>query len=89
MGTIRRNEVEGCERAGKKSVNAVAKGTEPARDMTGSSCTRAALTLAGCHVPFGDAGSAAMKMLADTNGIIMARRIACHTWDTIGAVAAG
>jgi 2-haloacid dehalogenase len=29
----------------------------------------AALTVAGCYVPFGDVGSAVMKMLADTQGI--------------------
>src|SRR6516162_3158902 len=29
----------------------------------------AALTVAGCYVPFTDIGSAAMKMLADTRGI--------------------
>jgi 2-haloacid dehalogenase len=29
----------------------------------------AALTVAGCHVPFTDIGAAAMKMLADTRGI--------------------
>ena len=29
----------------------------------------AALTVAGCYVPFTDIGSAVMKMLADTRGI--------------------
>jgi 2-haloacid dehalogenase len=29
----------------------------------------AALTVAGCHVPFTDIGAAVMKMLADTRGI--------------------
>jgi 2-haloacid dehalogenase len=29
----------------------------------------AALTVAGCYVPFTDIGSAVMKMLADTQGI--------------------
>ena len=29
----------------------------------------AALTVAGCYVPFTDIGSAVMKMLADTKGI--------------------
>lgn len=81
----------------------------------------AALTVAGCYVPFTDIGSAVMKMLADTRGIKIERlfsvdtvkchkpapqtyaqvekelgvkpselcMIACHTWDTLGAVAAG
>jgi len=31
----------------------------------------AALTLAGCYVPFTDIGSAVMKMLADTQGITL------------------
>ena len=29
----------------------------------------AALTMAGCYVPFTDIGSAVMKMLADTHGV--------------------
>jgi 2-haloacid dehalogenase len=88
----------------------------------------AALTVAGCYVPFTDIGSAVMKMLADTRGIRIDDKdrkelkerfstmpphpevpaeayayvegalgaepsqlclIACHTWDTLGAVAAG
>jgi hypothetical protein len=75
----------------------------------------AALTAAGCNVPFTDLGAAVMKMLADTRGIradgveqhkpsrqayaYVEREpgaepsqfcmIACHTWDTLGAVAAG
>ena len=32
----------------------------------------AALTVAGCYVPFTDIGAAVMKMLADTNGIKIA-----------------
>src|SRR5262245_27911079 len=32
----------------------------------------AALTVAGCYVPFTDIGSAVMKMLADTRGIAIA-----------------
>jgi len=30
-----------------------------------------ALTVAGCYVPFTDIGSAVMKMLADTGGIVI------------------
>jgi hypothetical protein len=36
----------------------------------------AALTVAGCYVPFTDIGSAVMKMLADTRGIKIGRRTA-------------
>src|ERR1700733_13254289 len=86
----------------------------------------AALTVAGCYVPFTDIGAAVMKMLADTQGIKINDAdkqelkdkfstmppypevpayahgenelgvrpsqlclIPCHTWDTLGAVAAG
>ena len=35
----------------------------------------AALTVAGCYVPFTDIGSAVMKMLADTRGIKIMTRI--------------
>jgi 2-haloacid dehalogenase len=34
----------------------------------------AALTVAGCYVPFTDIGSAVMKMLADTLGIQITKR---------------
>ena len=34
-----------------------------------SSCIPAALTVAGCYVPFTDIGAAVMKMLADIEGI--------------------
>ena len=34
----------------------------------------AALTVAGCYVPFTDIGAAVMKMLADTQGIKIRRR---------------
>jgi hypothetical protein len=47
----------------------------------------AALTVAGCYVPFTDIGSAVMKMLADTRGIKIDDKD--KKWDTLGAVAAG
>jgi 2-haloacid dehalogenase len=33
----------------------------------------AALTVAGCYIPFTDIGSAVMKMLADTRGVPLDR----------------